>query len=236
MNMAPGKWQRSDLNTLWLSGSTQATGNWNDYQSVTVSSTGKPKSGRGTYNLGFSCANSGNSSYFILFGNLSLVAKNGTELVLDNFSYANASDTAPWGPGTSWSYPHGPEQPPVLRLECKPGAKFPPAGTPGSAARPAGLPGAASGVTVDHDDYPWIRYRWMIDPQWHINMTYGFNPASGGYGSSSYLDQGIPFNFAPTQVRSGAFCPSSFPSITNFTRQTPDRLTKTERQKDRVFF
>ena len=154
MNMAPGKWQRADLNTLWLSGSTQTTGNWNDYQSVTVSSTGKPKSGSGSLNLGFSCNNEGNSSFFILLGNFSLVAENGTELTLDNFSYANASDPAPWGPGTSWSYPHGHGQPPVLRFECKPGASI---AKPG-ATRPAGLPGAASGITVDHDDYPWIRY------------------------------------------------------------------------------
>jgi hypothetical protein len=195
MNMAPGKWQRTDLNTLWLTGSTQATGNWNDYQSVTVSSTGKPIGGRGTDNLGFSCANPHNEPYFILVGNFSLVAENGTELVLDDFSYANASDPSPWGAGTSWSYPHGHDQPPVLRIECKPGATL---DKPG-ATRPTGLPGAASGITFQHDDYPWIRYRWMIDPKWQINMTRGFNPESGGYGASSYLDQGIPFHFSPTQ-------------------------------------
>eukprot|EP01047_Picozoa_sp_COSAG01_P007424 COSAG01_NODE_282_length_19505_cov_101.588117_6_plen_490_part_00 len=221
MNMAPGKWQRADLNTLWLSGSTQATGNWNDYQSVTVSSTGTPKTGRGTDNLGFSCSNDREKPFFILLGNISLVAENGTELVspscvphlmglcffthnrrcmskiLDNFSYANASDRAPWGPGTSWSFPDGVDRPPVLRMECQPGASL----TRPAATRPHGLPGAASGIRFDHDDFPWIRYRWMIDPSWEINMTKGFDPQSGGYGSSSYLNQGIPLHFTPTQVR-----------------------------------
>ena len=46
----------------------------------------------------------------------------------------------------------------------------------------------------------------MIDPAWKINMTKGFNPESGGYGSSSYLNQGIPLHFTPTQF---AIAPSS---------------------------
>ena len=43
-NLSPGKWQRVDTTTSWLSGSEQQAGNWDSYQPVHIQSKGTYRS------------------------------------------------------------------------------------------------------------------------------------------------------------------------------------------------
>jgi len=120
-NLSPGKWQRVDTTTSWLSGSEQQAGNWDSYQPVHIQSKGTYRSSGPSdvllsANIGFSCDNFGAAPYHLLFGPISIVADNGTVRVVDDFSYHKRVPDA-WGAGTSWVYPHGPDRP-ILRLEC----------------------------------------------------------------------------------------------------------------------
>jgi hypothetical protein len=118
-NLAPGTWQRVETQTQWLAGGDQA-GNYDTYEPVTISSTGSmASSGPGdtklTENPGFSCENTGGKAFYVLFSGITLVADNGTTMVVDDFSYAKDAPGA-WGSGSSWVYPNGSEVP-LLRLD-----------------------------------------------------------------------------------------------------------------------
>ena len=96
------------------------------YQPVFITSTGKyGSSGRGdlthSANLGLSCTTPPNQKpWYLLLGQIELVADNGTTVVVDDFSYHALAPDA-WGPGSSWVFQNGSKLP-VLRLDCPPNA------------------------------------------------------------------------------------------------------------------
>ena len=159
-------------------------GDWYQYWPVDMSA----YSSDGKQGIEFVCQGQPNKTFSVAIGPLTLVGPAGTKVV-DSFDYAARMPDKPWGAGSSWLYEWpGSAAQPWLKISCSANPQ-----TPVRVLRPVGATPSVDYVFQAYD-YTHLRHEYMVDDSFIVSNTKGATASGAGYGSSEYLNLGIPLS------------------------------------------